>query len=306
MPTFQQLRYLAALAETLHFRRAAEECHVSQPTLSAQMKELEARLGVALVERGRGRVILTPLGREIAARARAILRDREELVELARQGRAPLSGTIRVGVVLSLGSYLLPLLVPDLRRRHPGLKLYLREGLPRALLSQLADGALDLLFFPLPVSARETEAARLFREPLLLVAPADHPLARRASVAAADLRGETVMALEPGHQLYNQVRQLCETIGAELSHDYEGTSLDTLRQMVAMGMGLSLLPALYVRSEVARETLVTARPLEGAAPARVIGMVWRRGSVRGPEFEALAATIREALRAGVPEVAVLD
>ncbi|MCU0910402.1 MAG: LysR substrate-binding domain-containing protein [Rhodobacteraceae bacterium] len=307
MPTLQQLRYLAALAETLHFRRAAEECHVTQPTLSAQVKELEARLGTVLVERGHGSVVLTPAGREIAARARLVLREVAEIVALARAaGREPLSGTLRLGVVQSLGSYLMPHLVPDLRRRFPDLRLYLREGLPKALLGQLADGALDLLAFPLPVSERDTEAARLFREPLLLVAPSDHALARRSSVAPADLRGETILALEPGHQLYNQVRDLCAAIGAELSHDYEGTSLDTLRQMVAMGMGLSLLPALYVRSEVARETLVAARPLDGPTPARVIGLVWRRGSVRGEAYGTLAAAIRDILRARVPEVTVLD
>jgi len=307
MPTLRQLRYLAALAETLHFRRAAEECHVTQPTLSAQLRELELRLGVVLVERGHGRVVLTPAGREIAARARLVLREVDEIVAVAREAaRSPLSETLRMGIVQSLGSYLMPHLVPDLRERFPGLRFYLREGLPKSLLAQLADGALDLLAFPLPVPERDTETVRLFREPLLLVAPADHPLARRASVAPADLRGETIMALEPGHQLYNQVRELCAAIGAELSHDYEGTSLDTLRQMVAMGMGLSLLPALYVRSEVARETLVAARPMEGSAPARVIGLVWRRGAVRGAEFRTLAAAIREILRARVPEVTVLD
>ncbi len=306
MPSLQQLRYLAALAETLHFRRAAEECHVTQPTLSAQLRELEARLGVTLVDRARGKVVLTPVGREIAARARTVLREVAEIRELARQGGGALSGTIRVGVVQSLGSYLLPLLVPELRGRHPELRLYIREGLPRALQSQLSEGTLDLLFFPLPVPARETESARLFREPLLVVMPHDHPLAERSTVVPADLKGETIMALEPGHQLYNQVRQLTETIGAELSHDFEGTSLDTLRQMVAMGMGLSLLPALYIRSEVARETLVVARPLDGPAPARVIGMVWRKGSVKSADYNALAETVRDVMRAGVPEVTVLD
>jgi LysR family hydrogen peroxide-inducible transcriptional activator len=156
------------------------------------------------------------------------------------------------------------------------------------------------------VPERDTEAVRLFREPLLLVAPSEHPLARCRTVAPADLKGETVLALEPGHQLYNQVRDLCVAIGAELSHDFEGTSLDTLRQMVAMGMGVSLMPALYVRSEVARETLVAARPMEGSAPARVIGLVWRRGAVRGAEFRTLAAAMRDILRARVPEVTVLD
>ncbi len=278
---------------------------MTQPTLSAQLKELEARLGVPLVERSRAKVVLTPLGRDIAARAKGVLRDMTEIVELARQGQAPLTATIRVGVVQSLGSYFLPLIVPQLRQRHPGLKLYVREGLPRALTGQLDDGALDLLFFPLPVPERNLVATRLFREPLLVVAPHDHPLAAQPDIAPADLRGETIMALEPGHQLYNQVRQLTEAIGADLSHDYEGTSLDTLRQMVAMGMGLSLLPALYVRSEVARETLVVARPMQGTPPARIIGMVWRKSSVRAAEFSALADTIRDIIATEVPEVAIM-
>lgn len=304
MPTLKQLRYLVAIADTLHFRRAAELAHVTQPTLSAQIKELEARLGVTLVERSTARVVLTPEGREITARARATLREVADIVEIARRGRSGLAGTLRVGVVQSLGSYLLPLVLPELRRRHPGLGLYLREGLPRLLLSHLADGTEDLLFFPLPVEDRGVVAEPLFREPLLVVMPHGHPLAGRPLLAPADLRGETVLTLEPGHQLYDQVRRLCEEIGAVISRDYEGTSLDTLRQMVAMGMGVSLMPALYVRSEVARESMVVARPLGEAAPTRDIGLAWRNGAARGPEFVALAATIRTIL-APVHEIEVV-
>ncbi len=296
MPTLKQLRYLVAVAETLHFRRAAELSHVSQPTLSGQLRELEDRLGVQLVERSRSRVILTPLGREIADRAKTVLRDVQDVVELAKQGQSPLGGTIRVGVLQSLGPYFLPHILPELHRRYPDLKLYVREGLPAALLERLDDGKFDLLFFPLPVQGAELRSVRLFREPLWVVVPGEHRLAGREAIQRSDLEGETFLTLERGHRLHDQVRALCEQYGAMLSLDYEGTSLDTLRQMVAMGMGLSLLPALYVRSEVLHDRQVVAREMKSRAPYRMIGMVWRRHSARQEEYETLADQIREILK----------
>ncbi len=296
MPTLKQLRYLVAVAETLHFRRAAELSHVSQPTLSGQLRELEDRLGVQLVERSRSRVILTPLGREIADRAKTVLRDVQDVVELAKQGQSPLGGTIRVGVLQSLGPYFLPHILPELHRRYPDLKLYVREGLPAALLERLDDGKFDLLFFPLPVQGAELRSVRLFREPLWVVVPGEHRLAGREAIQRSDLEGETFLTLERGHRLHDQVRALCEQYGAMLSLDYEGTSLDTLRQMVAMGMGLSLLPALYVRSEVLHDRQVAARQMKSRAPYRMIGMVWRRHSARQEEYETLADQIREILK----------
>nr|WP_255670592.1 LysR substrate-binding domain-containing protein [Cognatishimia sp. F0-27] len=296
------MRYLVALADTGHFRRAAESCHVTQPTLSAQLRQLERTLGVTLVERTRPRAILNPLGLEITERARRVLREIDEIRMQASLGRDPLHVTIRVGVVQSLGSYLLPLFVPDLHETHPDLKLYVREGLPDYLLRSLHDGTLDLLFFPLPVPQAEFASRPLFREPLAVVAPADHPIAAMDAVRADQLRGETVLSLEPGHKLYDQVRQLCEDYGASLSHDYEGTSLDTLRQMVAMGMGVSLMPALYIKSEVAHQDVVVARPFSGKAPDRMIGMIWRRGAAREKAFEALAELIIACLMRRVPEV----
>ncbi|MDJ0943720.1 MAG: hydrogen peroxide-inducible genes activator [Kiloniellales bacterium] len=296
MPTLKQLRYLVAVAETLHFRRAAEMSHVSQPTLSGQLRELEDRLGVQLVERSRSKVVLTPLGREIAARAKTVLRDVQDVVELAKQGQAPLGGTIRVGVLQSLGPYFLPHVLPELHQRYPELKLYVREGLPAVLLQRLDEGNLDLLFFPLPVKGAELRSVRLFREPLWIVAPGEHHLAARETIQRSDLEGETFLTLESGHRLHDQVRELCEQYGAELSLDYEGTSLDTLRQMVAMGMGLSLLPALYVRSEVLHDRQVVAREMKSRAPFRMIGMVWRRQSARQEEYETLADQIRGVLK----------
>ena len=306
MPTLQQLRYLVAVADALHFRRAAEMTHVTQPTLSGQLRELEAKLGVQLVERSRSRVVLTPIGKEIATRGRTVLRDVQDIVELAKHGQTLLGGTIRLGVLQSLGPYLLPHILPELHQSYPNLKLYVREAMPHALLGGLEDGSLDLLLFPLPIKGADLQTARLFREPLLIVAPSDHRLAAKESAARSDLKGETVLTLERGHRLHDQVRELCDQFGAELSLDYEGTSLDTLRHMVSMGMGLSFLPALYVRAEALHDKQVVAREMRPRAPFRMIGMVWRRHSARQDEFFALAGLIRGILKGRVPEVTVME
>lgn len=306
MPTLQQLRYLTLLSETLHFRRAAERAHVTQPTLSAQLSALEDKLGVQLVERSRSRVVITPEGEDIAERARRILSEVDEITEIARRGRQHLAGTIRVGVVQSLGSYFLPLVIPDLHRGYPDLKLYVREGLADDLIHRLESGSLDLLFYPLPVMGSEFEVARLFREPLLAVAATDHPIAALDRVPRDRLAGERILTLETGHRLHDQIRRICEETGAEISLDYGATSLDTIRQMVAMGLGISLLPALYVRSEVQPNTLVTARALDGPQPFRAVGMVWRERAARGADYRELAQTIRQILHATTPEVTVID
>ncbi len=306
MPSLQQLRYLVALDDQKHFRRAADLSNVTQPTLSGQLKELELRLGVSLVEKNRAPVILTPAGRDIAARARRILAEVEDIRTIARIAGQPLGGTLRLGIVQSLGSYLMPLVVPDLHDQSPDLRLYVREGLPDQLFDQLESGALDMLFYPLPVDRGGLVVRPIFEEPLLVVAPRDHPLAKGGPVERQRLKGETLLTLEPGHRLFEQVRQLASEYEATLSHDYEGTSLDTLRQMVAMEIGISLMPALYVRSEVARETLVTAQPFAGARPpSRVIGAVWRQGAAREEMFENLTNSIRDILARDVPEITIL-
>ncbi|MEM1064021.1 MAG: LysR substrate-binding domain-containing protein [Pseudomonadota bacterium] len=305
MPTLQQMRYLVSVADHLHFRRAAEASNVTQPTLSAQLKELELRLGVQLVERGRSRVIVTPLGAEVVARARRVLRDVEEIRDLARRGQRPLSGTIRLGVAMSLGSYLLPVMIPDLQQSHTRLRFYMREGLPDALVDQLENGKIDLLFCPLPVENSDLVVKPLFVEPLRLVVPTDHRLAQKEVVDPADLAGETLLTLEPGHRLYEQISSLSVEYNAQISPDFEGTSLDTLRQMVSMKLGISLLPALYIRSEVAREKMLVDRPIAGTEPARTIGMIWRRGSARHEEFADLFDILAGILAARAPEVHVV-
>ena len=305
MPSLQQLRYLVALTETRHFRRAAELCNVTQPTLSAQLKELEAKLGAVLVERNRARVVVTALGEAVAEHARRALREVDDIRALAALHKGTLQSTIKVGVVQSLGSYLLPLVVPDLHESHPQLRLYVREGLPQHLLESLASGALDLLIFPLPIREAEFDTLSIFREPLLAVVPHDHRFAADPDIAPDMLKGETILALEPGHKLYEQVQRICDQYGARISHDYEGTSLDTLRQMVAMGMGVSLLPALYVKSEVAHRDIVVAKSFRGTPPSRTVGLIWRQSSVREAEFGELAAQIGAILRRRAPEVTVM-
>ena len=305
MPSLQQLRYLVAVADQLHFRRAAEACNVTQPTLSAQIKELEMRLGTSLVERSRSKVMMTPTGKDIAERGRRILREVAEIHTIAKSRQDLMSSVIRIGVVQTVGSYFLPLVIPDLHKTYPKLGLYIREGLPDLLLRSLEDGALDLLFFPLPVNRVELETQSLFREPIQVVMPADHRLASESEIDPVMLRGETILSLEPGHRLYELVRRISDDYGVELSHDYEGTSLDTLRQMVATGMGLSLMPALYVKSEVTHQDLVVARPFRGTAPSRTIGMVWRKGTSREVEFRLLSNLVCASLTESAPEITVL-
>lgn len=307
MPTLKQFRYLVALAHTLHFRKAAEQCHISQPTLSGQLQELEERLGVQLVERSRrSQVVLTPLGQTIAERARIVLRDVQDIIDLGKHGQQWLEGTVKLGALPTLGPYLLPHVLPELHQSHPSLKLYVREGMPAPLIRNLEEGDLDLLLFPMPIREADLESTRLFREQLWVVIPGDHPLAAKEQVERSDLSGETVLALEPGHRLYEQVAELCREFGAELSHDFEGTSLDTIRLMVGMGMGLSFMPTVYVLSEVTKDPLVVARPMKSRPPTRTVGLAWRRHSARGDEYQALASIIRGILRSDLPDVTIVS
>jgi LysR family hydrogen peroxide-inducible transcriptional activator len=305
VPTLRQLRYLVAIADTLSFRRAAEICHVSQPTLSTQLGELEARLKVQLVERSRRRVVMTPLGAEIAERARRVLREVSDIAELAEKGRHILEGTLRLGVLPSLGPYLFPHVLPFLRQRYPGLTLYLREEGAENLMRRLEEGDLDVVLFPLPLRREALSTVALFDEALWLALPKGHPLAAKAVLDLDDLSDLTVLALEPGHSLHAQVLALCRAYGARALLDYATTSLDTLRQMAGMGVGATFLPALYVRAEALNDSQIVVRPFAPPPPSRRIGLVWRRLSARGSEYAALASHIRDALSAAGADVTAL-
>lgn len=278
LPTLRQLQYFVALAEAGSFRKAAEACGISQPSLSVQLAGLEERLGQRLVERGRGGVILTPVGREVLERARTILDGAQGLVNRFDAQRTGLAGTIRFGASGTLGPYLLPHVIARLHAQHPDLSLYIREAPPDALMRGLETGDFDMILVQLPVRG-DVRPIRLFREPLELVVARDHPFASRERVPRAELQGATVLSLGPAYSLRQQVVDLCEMLGARLRTDYEGTSLDAIRLMTGMGMGVAFLPALYVRSEIGEgDRDVTVVPLEGARILRSAGLVTRVAS----------------------------
>lgn len=298
MPNLRQLEYLAALAETLHFKRAAERTNSTQPTLSEQLKALEERLGVQLVERSRTRVLLTPIGHQIVEVARRMLSDANEIRMLAASGGRELSGLLRLGLPPTIGPYLLPHVLPELRKAYPNLKLYIRESVPEVLPRMLEDGRLDLVITMLPLAQAELTSVPLFREPLHLTVASDHPLAQKASVRKEDLNGQDMLALGPDHQLHDTVLSLCAEFGAKLRLDFEGTSLDTLREMVLMGLGVTFLPGLYVQREILADPNLKTLQIEGRSIHRTVGMAWRRTSARQADYEKLASFFRSATAEG--------
>ncbi len=291
MPTFRQLEYLVAIADAKNFRRASEVVHVSQPTLSQQLRALEASLGVTLVERRLGGAELTPIGRDIADRARRLIVERQDLCDLARSAQDAAVGTLRFGVTPTLGPYLLPDVIADLSRENPGLRLYIREGIPDEQALDLMRGKLDLLLGPLPVQGGALRTEPLFREDLMLVASPRHPLARRSALHVDDLRGAEILSLHPQHHLHRQVVDLCERHGMTLLRDYEGTSLDSLRQMAATGLGLAVLPKLYVCSEVGGSAGVCILRPHGWAGHRMIGATWRAQAALNDLYAQIASRI---------------
>lgn len=307
-PTMKQLRYLLTLSEVRSFRKAAERCGISQPSLSVQIANLEALLGTTLVSRGRGPVTLTVVGRDVVRHARRIADELAALTDRAAGIGKGLRGTVRLGASPTLAPYLLPPVVAKLHKAFPDLKLYVREGRPRDLAEELDLGEHDMILAQLPLPQADFFVAPLFREPLVATVARDHPLARRASLSERDLNGCDILSLGPGYALHEQVLALSRANGAHVLHDYEGTSLDALRAMTAMGMGLSLLPALYVRSEIAprADTLKTI-PFGGGRVSRSVGLAMRRNSGNDRAFESLGAVVRDAVRdLAAPGVQVLQ
>ncbi len=289
--TIRHLSYFVALAEAGSFTRAAERMGGSQPSLSQQIRALETIIGAALFERG-GPAILTPLGRDLLDRARRILLDVADLEDFRATSADPLIGTIRLGVSPTLGAYLLPALVARLHREHPTLRVHVREGLPTALASGLGTGVHDLILAQLPVSGGAFHSERLFREPLYVAMASDHPLKAKAIIAPSDLRGTNLLTLLPEYRLAEQVAAIAVDVGANVLRDYEGTSLDAIRQMAGMGMGLALLPELYVRQEIREGDDVVVRKIKGSRYYRDIGLLWRQGAGRAPAYGVIADLLR--------------
>lgn len=289
----RDLSYLVALAEHRHFGHAAAASFVSQPTLSTQIRKLEEELGVTLVERAPRRVLLTDTGREIVARARDVLNEVEQIRGIARRTRDPEAGTVRLGIFPTLGPYLLPHVVPLLRKRFPKLELLLVEEKTEEVLKRLREGRLDAGVLALPVHDDTLHREFLFEEPFLLATPRDHPLAQRQSLKIDDLEDQNLLLLEDGHCLRDQALEVCRVAGAGEKTGFRATSLETLRQMVAANVGITLLPVLAVKPPVAQADNMRLIEFRGRAPSRRIAMVWRKSSALAPFLKHLAQVFRE-------------
>jgi LysR family transcriptional regulator, hydrogen peroxide-inducible genes activator len=287
----KDLRYLVAVADTRHFGRAAERTFVSQPTLSAQLKKLEQYLGVQLIERAPKRVSLTAAGEEIVERARVMLEASDEIVELSKGHRDPLTGRLRVALLPTIGPYLLPVVAGKLRKALPRLELMLYEYQTAQMLEKLQSAEIDVGILALPVAMDGLEALELYREPFTVALPDGHRLAQRTTVRAQDLAQETLLLLEDGHCLRDQALEVCAASGAHEKQDFRATSLETLRQMVAAGVGVTLLPELASRGAYGAARGVTIRPFAKPVPTRTIGIVWRKSSARRLAIMALAKQI---------------
>lgn len=295
MLSFRQLQYLVSVADQQHFRRAAIRLNVSQPTLSLQLQKLEDHLGVKLVERGHGPVLVTPIGREIVSRARKLLLDVNDLEACARRGAGELTCTIRLGVSPTVGPYLLPGIVGVLKRSMPGLRLHIREGIPSEQTLELRSGALDMILTSIAAGGSDLHIEPLFQEQLYLVAPPEHPLSQMPSLTRSDLLGSEVLSIDPRYPFHQQTREICDELGLELLGDYEGTSLDSLCQMCASGLGLAILPELYLRSEVGGRNVVAPLEIADWSESRSIAAMWRRNSVYSENYRKIAEVIdREA------------
>lgn len=299
LPSPQQLRYLVALADSLHFGQAADECRVSQPALSAQIARLERGLGAQLVERTTRRVLLTPIGEEVVERARKVLADFEELAVVARRGRTPLAGAFYFGVIPTIAPYLLPSLLPVVRTEFPELRLFLREEQTARLLDALVRGKLDAALLALPVATAGLRSSVIGKEPFRLVVPIGHRLAQRRAVAQPELEGEEVLLLEDGHCFREQALEVCHAAGASETSSIRANSISTLVQMVANGLGTTLLPASAVPAELRGMNDVVDIPFVDPSPSRTVGLVWRASSNRDEELgllsELLACHFSEAI-----------
>ena len=280
----RDLQYLTAVADSLHFGKAAEHCHVSQPTLSMQLKKLEDTLGVQLFERSNKHVMLTPIGRDIAARARTVLKEAQGIRELARHARDPLAGEIKLGIFPTLAPYILPTLAPLLRETFPRLNVLLVEEKTPVLIRQLEEGDLDFAILAMPVESAQLTHEALFTEPFM------HRLAKRKSVSFADIHGETMLLLEDGHCLREQALEVCSWAGVGEAQNFRATSLETLRHMVAVGGSVTLIPELAAEQKDAHLRYIPFKDRNGA-PARKLGLYMRKTGARAALFTAMAEAV---------------
>jgi LysR family hydrogen peroxide-inducible transcriptional activator len=291
----KDLKYLVALADTGHFGKAAERSFVSQPTLSAQLKKLEEFLGVKLVERQPKNVQLTEVGRQIVVRARRMLEEGDEIVALARHNTDPLAGKLKLGLIPTIGPYLLPRVMQKIRKALPALGLMLYEYQTEPLLKRLRDGEIDLGILALPAPQDGLESRPLYEEAFTLALPQQHPLADKATVRVQDLKGHPLLLLEDGHCLRDQALEVCSRVDVKEVEDFRATSLETLRQMVVAGLGITLLPELAVESPFGSQRGLSIKHFAKPAPSRTVGAVWRKSSTRIAAIQELNRVVEAVM-----------
>jgi LysR family hydrogen peroxide-inducible transcriptional activator len=285
-----------ALADTGHFGKAAERTFVSQPTLSAQLKKLEDFLGVKLVERQPKNVQLTDVGKQVVVRARRMLDEGEQIISLARNNTDPLAGKLKLGLIPTIGPYLLPRIMQKIRKALPDLGLMLYEHQTEPLLKRLKDGEIDLGILALPIAHEGMQTRELYQEAFTVALPNDHPLALRPTIRIQDLKGQTLLLLEDGHCLRDQALEVCSRIEVREAEDFRATSLETLRQMVVAGLGLTLLPETAVESPFGSQRGLTIRQFAKPAPTRTVGAVWRKSSTRAAAIAGVCDVVENVMK----------
>jgi LysR family hydrogen peroxide-inducible transcriptional activator len=293
MVSFKQLRYFEAVARTRHFGKAAEQCAVTQPALSMQIQQLEKTLGVQLLERSRNGVMLTEAGREIAGRANRILADTRDIVDFARRQGGVLAGPLHLGVIPSVAPYVLPALLPLVREKFPDLDLHLRETQTHHLVEELLDGGLDLLLLALPVENPEIETIKLFNDRFLLAMPKSRQISNRVRATPELLQQDRLLLLEEGHCLRDQALSYCSLRRVDNIDTFGASNLSTIVQMVAGGLGMTLLPELSINLEC-RQGDIRLMRFTDPQPRRVVGLAWRRSSPRKRHFVELGKLITQA------------
>lgn len=293
LPTLKQLQYLVALRQYGHFGRAADACFVTQSTLSAGLRELESLIGITLVERTRRVVRFTPLGLRIADKAERVLREAEELGDMARAAGKPLVGDLRMSVIPTIAPFLLPRILPSLRTAWPDLRLYLREETTGLACESLHRGQVDCVLLALPYQCGDIESADLFDDRLFVALPADHTAEPPAMISSDAIDERELLLLEDGHCLKDHILAACNRPELRAEAAMLGTSLHTMVQMVDNGLGVTLLPEMALDAGILEGTGVVTRPLDAPHPARRIALAWRKGSPRGDEFRMLAETLAD-------------
>lgn len=293
----RDLKYLVAVAEHRHFGRAAESCHVAQPTLSTQIRKLEEFLGVTLIERNNRQVLLTPIGEKIVAQASTVLRETDQLVKMAKQARDPFGGEFRLGIIPTVAPYLLPKILPMVHEEFPELEIQLLEAQTTVITRELRAGRLDAVILALPMEEDGVRALPLYAEPFYVALSPKHPLCGRNSISSADLETAEVLLLEDGHCLRDQALDVCKQAGAVENVNFSATSLETLRHMVAANIGITLMPELALQDD---SKTIRYLPFDGEPPHRLIGIGWRATTTRESLLTKLAGLLAEQVETTLP------